>query len=816
MGGIGRSEQLGEVVMNVSEKINAGISLHVEGRLQEAEKLYRDVLAEVPDHPDAHNLLAHINHRRGDHLQALYHANQAIGRSRNAQYLNTRGTVFIGMGRLQEAASDLRAALKISQDLGDAHSNLAIVYRKLNEYRKAVEHGRRSVELMPMSGDAWVNLGVAQQDSGDHEGALESYRRALEAVPNSILAAANIARLTYMRGHFAEAVESLEATYRLGGDAMDLRFAHAHALLELGDTAKAAEVLEEGFARNPHPSGMQGIVTQDPFIKTLSIIGTYFVKVIGQPERGVAIYEKCLDALGTPSPASAAPLWNNVGTIYFNWHRMDDAIRCYQEALKASPRLSWGFNNLGVCYATLKQSTKAIENFNAALQIDPSHPAALGWLLREKTEICDWEGFGDVRARVRALRETTNTMPISPFAALSVFDDPQDLLYWARLSANEMFSAVAGCASPSLPRTRRKRKAIRIGYLSFDFRNHPVAHLTSRLFELHDKKAFHVYIYSYGPDDGSEVRQRIQKSAKHFVDLKDMSLADMAARIAEDDIDFLIDLTGNTQHTRSAVLGLRPARIQAHWLGFIGTMGSKHYDYILADDFVAPPGSEADFAEKILRLPGGMHVMDETRVVDTTRQTRAANGLPEDAMVFGSFCQSFKIQPEMFACWMEILGKVPGSVLWLASGPAGMEENLRKAMAAHGVDPTRLIIAQRSGVADYLARFPLMDLFLDTFPYTSGTVASDALLAGCPVLTMTGQTMVSRMAGSILNHADMGDMVTSSYNEYVEMAIRLAQNPGERSALRRRVEGAKASAPLFNMPLAVRGLEEAVRFVIES
>lgn len=802
--------------MNVSEKINEGINLHLLGQFKAAESLYNEVLAENPDHPDAHNLLANLYHRTGANFQALYHANQAIAAARTAQFLNTRGMVFIGMARLSEAVADLRAALKLDPELAEAHSNLCIAYRQMKDCRKAISHGRQAVEMMPSLADAWVNLGAAQQDSGELEGALAAYERALQLAPDSLSAAANVARVKYMLQRFAEAVESFEAVYRMGGDGIDLRFAHAQSLQETGQSEAAALILEEGFKSGRDLSGLSGLVVQDAFVNALSKACNYFVGVINQPQRGVAIYERCLDALGSPSPSSAAPYWNNLGTVYFNWHHIPDAIRCYQKALEACPTLGWAYSNIGVCYSALGDSAKAIENFNSALKIQEDLPAALGWLLREKTSICDWQGFAEVRQRVKALRNTANTLPISPFAALSVFEDPQDLLYWAQLSAREMFSAVAACAAPPHPKRRSRRKKIRLGYYSFDFRNHPVAHLTSRLFELHDQKRFELYIYSYGPDDGSEVRRRIQSAAKHFVDLKDLSPADMAARIAEDDIDILVDLTGNTQHTRSAVLGLRPARIQAHWLGFIGTMGSPFYDYILADDFVAPPGVEGDFSEKILRLPGGMHVMDETRVIDSSGQTRAANGLPEDVVIFGCFCQSFKIQPETFSHWMEILRQVPRSVLWIASGPAGMEENLRKSAGEQGVDPARLIIAPRCGMEEYLTRFALIDLFLDTFPYTSGTVASDALLGGCPVLTLTGRSMVSRMAGSILQHADLADLVCSTSAAYVESAVRYGNSPGDLADLRCRVAAARHSASLFDLPAAVKGLEEAFASVIES
>lgn len=797
--------------INFLEVLDRGIKMHSAGDFDRAEVLYREILCVDPRNADAHNLLADLHHRKFEHLKALYHANQAVAISRNAQFLNTRGSVFIGMGRLQEAMADLRSATKLAPGMAEAYCNLSNVCRSLKEFNKAVEYGAKAVELNPELASGWVNLGAAQQDIGLMQEALHCYQKAVALDAKNGLALSNLGKVQYQLHDFIGAIESFEAATSLGLDSLEQRFAYAHSLQQLNRPGDAGKVLEDGFSVIRDRSALSWILRQDPFFGVLYNACTYYYHVVGASHRAVGLYEACLGHRETD-----AAIWLNMGTIYFDIHRLDDAIRCYKKALEIAPSLAWAHSNIGVCYSSQKNSPEAIQNFKNALAVQQDFAPALGWLLREKTEICDWSEFSDVRARVRGLCGTTNTHPISPFVALSVFDDPGEVHYWAQLSANALFSAVSKNAVPCRLKPRGRRKKVRVGYYSFDFRHHPVAHLTARLFELHDKARFDVYAYSYGPDDGSEVRQRIQSAVKHFVDVKDLSVVDTAARIAEDDLDILIDLTGNTLHTRSHVMALRPARIQAHWLGFIGSMGSKYYDYILADDIVAPVGEEAYFSENILRLPFGMHVMDETRVIDGSRQTRAANNLPELGVVFGCFCQSFKIQPEMFARWMEILRGVPGSVLWLASGPSGMEENLRAEAERQGIDPSRLVIAQRCDIPEYLSRFALIDLFLDTYPYTSGTVASDALLAGCPVLTLSGRTMVSRMAGSILRHAALGDMVCGTPEGYVELGTRLGNSPSSLGALRARVLEARATASLFNMPQAVRGLEDQLVGVVES
>jgi predicted O-linked N-acetylglucosamine transferase (SPINDLY family) len=538
----------------------------------------------------------------------------------------------------------------------------------------------------------------------------------------------------------------------------------------------------------------------------------YLATVIGDSEGAVRIYEQSAKY----APAVAHAIWVNLGTIYFKLHRFPDAIRCNEEALKLNPQQIWAFNNLGVCKIAQNDSLKAIEYFQRALTLDPSFAPSLGLLLKEKGFICDWNDFDNLVKRVSALKGTQNSSAIAPFTSLSVFNDPAELLSWARLSSQELFNSSITSASfeksPPLPLENRR---VRIGYYSFDFRNHPVAHLTARLFEVHDHEKFEIYAYSYGPDDGSAVRERIKYSVEHFIDLKDLSVIDTAKRIAQDQIDILIDLTGNTLHNRSQIFALRPARIQAHWLGFVGTMGSEYYDYIIADSIVAPAGDEPFFTEKILRLPSGMHIMDDTRVIEASHQTRAGNGLPDSGIIFGCFCQTFKIQPEIFSLWIKILLAVPDSVLWLASGPEGSIENLRDAASLQGIDPKRIVIANRCNMDEYLSRFSLIDLYLDTFPYTSGTVASDALLGSCPLLTLSGKTMVSRMAASILTHAGLPELIAYSPQEYVEKAISIATDQQERLKIKKYLLDKRNSNELLNTKKNIKLIEESLEKMLQ-
>jgi protein O-GlcNAc transferase len=316
-------------------------------------------------------------------------------------------------------------------------------------------------------------------------------------------------------------------------------------------------------------------------------------------------------------------------------------------------------------------------------------------------------------------------------------------------------------------------------------------------------------VYSYGPDDGHPVRKRIQDGVEHFVNLEGCSLQGMVQRIRSDEIDILIDLSGNTRGAKIQVMGHRPAPVQLHWLGFIGSMGCQYYDYTIVDHFVAPEGADAYFDEKLVRMPQCYQINDTARSQAVTTRTRADFGLPADGFVFADFNQSFKLQPEMFSAWVEIIKQVPDSVLWLADGHHAYLRNVRAAWAAAGLEPSRLIIAPRVSADKYLEQYQFADLFLDVFPYTSGTTASDCLWVGCPLLALVGKTMVARMAGSLVSNAGLPEMLAYSVDEYIEKAVYYATHPVELGALRKRLIDTRMTAPLFDTERFVRYLENA-------
>jgi predicted O-linked N-acetylglucosamine transferase (SPINDLY family) len=364
---------------------------------------------------------------------------------------------------------------------------------------------------------------------------------------------------------------------------------------------------------------------------------------------------------------------------------------------------------------------------------------------------------------------------------------------------------------PNVSRNRSmdaKRK-ITVGYVSADFWSHPTAFLTAELFERHDRDRFAVFGYSHGPDDGSPMRRRLVNAFDRFVDLKGVSCLDAARRIFADGVDILVDLKGHTQNGRPRIFAARPAPIQVNYLAYPGTTGAPCMDYILVDDFIVPPDQQRFFTERLVHLPGCYQVNDSRREIAPRVPSRAECGLPADGFVFCCFNNSYKITPEVFEVWMNLLKAVPGSVLWLLAGNRFAPANLRREAAARGVAEDRLVFAPRQPLAEHLARHRLADLFLDCFPVNAHTTASDALWAGCPMVTLAGETFVSRVAGSLLRAVGLAELITTSLEDYEAMALRLARDADMLANVRARLAENRKTSGLFDARQFVRNLERA-------
>ena len=554
----------------------------------------------------------------------------------------------------------------------------------------------------------------------------------------------------------------------------------------------------------------------------------------GQFAAAEAVYERLLAE--DPEHAEGHHL---LGVLSLQMGRADAAVELISRSLTLRPGNAQAHANLGSALVGLKRPEEALEHYERALQIDPAFvavqhnrantllligrhdeaAAAFALLLEAMPEVdfgtgnlfharrrgCDWRQFEklrqDVVTRVRSGRRVDR-----PFSFLSVSSSDAEQLECART-----FTAATAPLAPSLWRGERYRhQRIRVAYVSADFRDHIVSHLMAEIYARHDRSRFEIVGAALTGSDASAVMNRTRASLEHFVDFAGMSDAEVAQRLRDMEIDIAVDLTGHTQGGRPRILARRPAPVQVSYLGFPGTLGSDYVDYILADEFVIPPDRQGFYAEKVVYLPDTFQANDHrSHLTQRHALGRQAAGLPDSALVFCCFNNTYKLNPAVFDVWMRIMNSVPDSVLWLVAGDSAMQARVCQEAASRSVIPERLMFAPRVPYEEHLARLSCADLFLDTLPFNAGATAGDALWASVPVLTCTGDAFASRMAGSLLRSFGMSELVSSSLEQYERTALDLSFDRERLAGYKLRLAAQRDTAPLFDSGRFCRNLEAA-------
>jgi predicted O-linked N-acetylglucosamine transferase (SPINDLY family) len=538
--------------------------------------------------------------------------------------------------------------------------------------------------------------------------------------------------------------------------------------------------------------------------------------------------------------------WFNCAVLSSNQGDLDAARRELTEAIAVNPDFSAAFVNLGGVLERQGHPAEAMAHWNAVLarlsgltgasiQCKLTALKQAGRMLGEKQELelaeqamaeslsldpadhevieqwasirltqCKWPAI----TPLERLDAASAVGGMHPLTAAAYTDDP---FFQLALAGAYVEAAVderpGGASDRRAASIDLKGRRLRVGYVSSDLRDHAVGYLMAELFEVHDREKIEVFAYYCGrPSAAEALHGRIKASVEHWRDIRTLSDDEAAALIAGDEIDILVDVNGHTRDARTAVFARRPAPIQVNWLGFPGTMGTPYHHYVIADDWIAPEGSERWFSERVLRLPC-YQPNDRKRKVADQRPSRAQAGLPEDAFVFCCFNGAQKISRFTFERWLRILTGAPGSVLWLLESTPETHERLRAYAEARGVARERIVFAPKMANPAHLARYPLADLFLDTAPYGAHTTASDALWMGVPVLTLSGRSFASRVCGSLVRSAGLPELVCEDPEIYVAEAIALAAEPGRVAGLKARLEAGRGDCVLFDMELLVERLE---------
>ena len=669
---------------------------------------------------------------------------------KNFDALHAMGFICGVENNHQEASCYLIRAIKINSNVLEVNMNCAKSLQEVGNYLDSIKYFQQAIFLSPNNHEVWFGCGRSFKSLRRFDEAIAHYDKALGLNPNYAEAWSNKGNTLHELKRYEEAIAHYDKALSLKPD-------YADVWSNKGVTLHELKRFDEAIAH----------------------------------------YDKALSL--NPNYAKA---WSNKGVTFHGLKRFDEAIDHYDKALSLNPNYADAWSIKGATLYELNRYDEAITHYDVALSLKPDIDWLAGDLLHTKMKICSWLGFSESLNDI-SKKVVGNKKVAQPFTLLAMNDDA--LLHKKSseiyIQSRYPFNPVLG----SVPKYSKKNK-IRIGYFSSDFRTHPVSILTAELFELHDKSKFEIIAFSFGTKDTSALHLRVRKAFNKFIDVNDMSDLDIAKLSRKLCIDIAVDLGGHTAGARTNIFAYRAAPIQVSYLGYLGTMGAEYIDCIFADDAIIPVFLQKFYTEKITYLPS-YQVNDRKRHISEKKFTKEELSLPDTGFIFCCFNNNYKILPSTFDGWMRILKAVDGSTLFLYAENKWVEQNLRKEAVARGVDDVRIVFGKFMPTDEYLARYQVCDLFLDTFPYNAGTTASDALWAGLPVLTLMGQSFASRVAASLLNAIGLPELITNTQEEYEALAIELAMNPQKLRDIKLKLARNRLATPLFDTPLFTKNLE---------
>lgn len=701
-----------------------------------------------------------------------------------AEALFQQALALHSASRLHEAQTYYAKVLQLAPQHLQAFHLLGIVALQTNQPQRALTILRGVVTALPQSAAAQNDLGNAQFQLGQFASAICSYEQAIGLNPDYFEAQFNRANALLEMKHYEEAVRGFNIAIAISPDNPAAYVNRGNALRELKDGHGAVTSYDAAIALNPRHFGAhnnRGAACHD----------------LQQFEEAKASFRKAIELI--PEYAGAH---FNLGRTYRDLGLFDDAAASLSRAIALDPNYPNAYVEYANILYRIKRHDAAVASIDRAIALGAEDASIHGLRLHCKMQSCDWRD-ADTELAQLFVRIEDGEAAVNPFALLGLCGSPR-----LQRKAAENWARNQGYAIPSvaiMPKHARHDK-IRVGYFSADFYDHAIGNLVVELFETHDRSQLEVVAVSLGPDIRDVVGDRIKRAADRFIDAHKMSDRGIVDLCRQMELDIAVDLGGYSGVSRPNLFALRVAPIQVSYLGYVGTMGAQFMDYLLAEAMIVPPESRCHYSEKIAYLPR-YQVNPSMRRTAGRVFTRAELGLPSAGFVFCCFNNDYKLSPEIFDSWMRILRKAEDSTLFLLAETELVKDNLRREAIRRGIDSERMVFGGRLEFADYMARYRAPDLFLDTLPFNAGTTASDALWAGLPVLTCTGEAFAGRVAASILGSLGLAELVASTPQQYEERAVELARNPQELSHIRQKLADARCSSPVFEPRAFARDLE---------
>ena len=500
-------------------------------------------------------------------------------------------------------------------------------------------------------------------------------------------------------------------------------------------------------------------------------------------------------------------IYNNLGNLCKNLKKYNTAKKYYTESIRLNKNNAEAYNNRGeLLQLHFNEFEKAIQDFDNASKINKDLDYIKGKKLHAKMSLHDWNSYnGELKIIKNEIKNKKKT--ISPFAHMSLIDDPgqQKTITELYLENNRSI--------PLKQIIKSTNNKIIIGYFSAEFHNHAVMHLMLDVFKNHNKSEFKIYGFSIGPTK-DEWTEKVKGYFDEFIDVSHISDTEIKSLSKKLKLDIAINLTGHTLNARNSIFFNQIAPKQVNYLGYPGTMGSKFYDYIIADKIVIPEENRKYFSEEVIYLPNCYQANQEKIEISNKNSNKKDFGLPKNKFIFGCFNNSYKITPLIFKSWMNILKRCENSILWLLQDNKLAKLNLWEEAKKLGINKDRILFAERLPVKEHLKRVKFIDLFLDTFPYNAHTTASEAIRAGVPILTLKGKSFPSRVASSILTNVGLEKLIFSNLEDYETEAISLAKNYKEIESLKKHLTQDKNLSKLFDSKAFTKDLEKIYKKII--
>ena len=739
--------------ISVPEAVKRGISHYQTGDLQQAEAAFRSVIDVQPDHPDALHFLGLIAHHFGHHDDAIDLIARSIRSNPQNPYChNNLGEAYRALGRLDEAEASYRKALSLKADFPEAHNNLGAILISCGEVETAIASCRKALSLRPEFPEAYNNLGNAFSSVLRYDEAIDNYQRAISVRADFPEAYNNLGNAQHALRNFQEAIS-----------------AYRHALTLWPDFAEAYNNI--------------GAALRDS----------------GQYDEAIAAYQQALAV--RPDYAEA---FHNLGRLYYERGWFDDAEMCYRRTLSIDPQYIEACHDLGTLLNHRGKLDEALECAHKTLSISPDAAAYnnLGNAFRAMGRVDD--AFAAYQKALDLAPELdyvfSNWLHVAQNGTMMSLDESRAAHgeYAAR------FEAPLRGRWPQHNNPQAINRRLKIGYVSADFCNHAVAYFMEPILVNHDRAQFEVYCY-YNRSRQDAYTTRFMSLADNWIACHPMTDDELAARILDDGIDILVDLSGHTAGNRLPVFARKPAPVQVTYLGYATTSGLTAVDYRLTHAFADPVGNDCYYSETLYRLPEALWCY-------RPRENMPAVAPPplekNGYITFGSMNSLTKVSPATVSAWAEILRVLPGARLIMATVPEGSaSEALRNQFMANGIGPERLVLQGRLSAEQFWALHAEIDIALDPFPYNGGTTTYETLWLGVPVVSLKGAGFVSRLGHTLLNQIGLPELVAESPAGYVEIATTLASDWDRLKELRTDMRGRVAASPLRDEVGFTRHLE---------